>query len=173
MKKIVLFLCLIVSFLLSGIMTAQAKSPCNCCTDNHKAFDFWIGKWRVTNPNGSEAGVNTISKIQDGCMLREEWISATAGYTGTSYNYYDSNTGKWNQLWIDNQGGILKLVGNYVNNKMILESEEQKNKAGKLVKNRITWTKKNDGTVLQVWEVIDNDKVISTLFKGTYTPINE
>ncbi|NER15758.1 hypothetical protein [Spongiivirga citrea] len=173
MKKIVLFLSLTVSILSSGIITGQAKTPCNCCTENHSAFDFWLGKWQVTNADGSEAGVNTISKIQDNCILREEWTSATAGYTGTSYNYYDANTKKWNQLWLDNQGGVLKLVGNYANNKMILESEEQKNKEGKLVKNRITWTKKNDGTVLQLWEVIHNDKVLSTLFKGTYTPINE
>ncbi len=164
---------LFLSIVFFGILeiSAQDGMTCVCCTENHQAFDFWIGKWQVTNPNGSKAGVNKISKIENGCVLREEWISASAGYTGTSYNYFDSTTKKWNQLWLDNQGGILKLTGGYANNKMVLESDEQKNKAGKLVRNRITWTKNEDGTVLQVWEVIHKKEVLSTLFKGTYTPI--
>ncbi|MFP2994399.1 hypothetical protein ABN763_00745 [Spongiivirga sp. MCCC 1A20706] len=169
--RITLFITL--SILVLGIQNtdAQNNKPCNCCSEEHTTFDFWLGDWEVTNPNGSKAGINKISKIQDGCIIKEEWTSATAGYTGTSYNFYNAAINKWEQVWIDNQGSILKLSGNYVEDKMVLESDESKNKAGKLVKNRITWSKNGDGTVLQVWDVVHEGKVISTLFRGLYKPI--
>lgn len=50
-------------------LSAQSTN-CNCCTEKHVEFDFWIGTWTVTNPNGTPAGTNTIDKIQDHCVLR-------------------------------------------------------------------------------------------------------
>ena len=64
---------------------AQTSANCNCCTDKHGEFDFWIGEWTVTNPDGSAAGTNVIDKIQDNCVLRENWTSAQPGFTGTSH----------------------------------------------------------------------------------------
>ncbi|WP_394970557.1 hypothetical protein [uncultured Croceitalea sp.] len=155
--------------LLSFSIQSQIKD-CNCCSDNHKAFDFWLGSWTVTNVDGSKAGTNTITKDQDNCILQENWISASAGYTGTSINFYNLKTAQWEQLWIDNSGNHLKLKGNRVGNKMILSSNEFKGVNGKLHVNRITWTINDDGTVRQLWEVLEGDKVVSTAFNGLYSP---
>ena len=147
-------------------------STCNCCTEMHEQFDFWVGHWKVA-ANGKPAGNNVVDKIQDGCILRENWVSATQGYSGTSYNFYNLRSKQWEQLWIDNQGASLHLKGNRVENKMILESDELVNKQGNPYKNRITWVKNDDGTVRQLWEIIEGGKVTSTAFDGLYQKVQE
>jgi hypothetical protein len=41
--------CLTVLVLITGACYsfAQNESPCPCCSDDHKAFDFWVGDWTV------------------------------------------------------------------------------------------------------------------------------
>lgn len=148
--------------------TANAQEKCNCCTEKHAEFDFWIGTWNVTNPDGTAAGVNIIDKTQDNCILRENWTSATAGYTGTSHNFYNYKTKQWEQTWIDNQGGSLHLKGNKIGNQMILRTDEEKNKDGDPFFHRVTWTHNEDGTVRQLWETITNEKDITIAFDGLY-----
>ena len=124
--------------------------------------------WTVTKPDGSAAGKNKITKIEDQCVLKEEWTSAQAGYTGTSYNFYNASTQQWEQLWLDNQGGFLKLKGKRVNHQMILQTEVQTNAEGQPFYHRVTWTKNSDGTVRQYWETITNDTEITVAFDGLY-----
>lgn len=163
MKNILLFLiCLATSF-------AKAQtSSCNCCTEEHAQFDFWIGEWDVTNPDGSPAGKNSIEKIQNKCVLQENWTSAKGNYTGTSNNFYNFQKQQWEQIWIDNQGQSLHLKGNRIGERMILTSDELINQKGESYRNRITWTHNQDGTVRQLWEIIQNDKVSSVAFDGLY-----
>lgn len=156
---------LLISFNLSSQTTSN---NCNCCTEKHTEFDFWIGSWTVTNPDGSAAGTNTIEKIQNNCMLQENWISASQGFTGTSNNFYNAAKQQWEQIWIDNQGGRLHLKGNRVGNQMILKTEVAKNQNGEPFYHRVTWTKNDDGTVRQYWETITNDKDIAVAFDGLY-----
>lgn len=154
-------------FLISFSMGAQDEQPCNCCSEEHKAFDFWVGNWEVTNANGDIAGKNSISKEENGCVIRENWTSAKPGYTGTSLNFFNTVSRQWEQLWVDNGGSYLKLKGNRIGNKMILSSDEF-TKDGKNYINRITWTKNDDGTVRQFWEVLQGDKVVNIAFDGLY-----
>lgn len=164
---------LIYVMLFSSLVYSQPNSQsCNCCTETHKQFDFWVGTWEVTNPDGSKAGRNIIVKIQDNCILQENWVSAKGNYTGTSNNYYNTVTKQWEQLWVDNQGASLHLKGNRKGNQMILESDPQKGKQGKEFINRVTWTANPDGTVRQLWEVISEGKVINTAFDGLYKKVN-
>lgn len=148
---------------------AQNEQNCNCCSENHRAFDFWIGEWDVVNSkDGSPAGSSIISKEEDGCVIRENWTSAKAGYTGTSLNFFNTQTEQWEQLWIDNAGASLKLKGSRVGNQMILASDEYTKPDGKKYWNRITWTKNDDGTVRQLWEVISEGEVTTIAFDGLY-----
>ena len=158
---------LIFTFLFFIQLNAQTNT-CKCCTDKHSEFDFWIGSWTVTNPNGDLAGTNEIDKIQDNCILRENWKSAKGNYTGTSSNFYNSQTNQWEQVWVDNQGGNLHLKGNRTGNKMIMQTAESINKDGNPYFHRITWTKNEDGTVRQLWETITNDSEVSIAFDGLY-----
>lgn len=148
-------------------LTAQTNS-CNCCTEKHAEFDFWVGTWTVTNPDSTPAGKNTIDKIQDNCLLRENWTSSQGNFTGTSSNFYNSQTQQWEQVWLDNQGGNLHLKGNRVGNQMILQSDELKNTKGEPFIHRITWTLNDDGSVRQYWETITNGKEIVVAFDGLY-----
>ena len=143
-------------------------NKCNCCTENHKAFDFWIGSWTVTKPDGGLAGKNVIDKIQDNCILRENWTSAKGTFTGTSNNFYNSKTKQWEQIWIDNQGGSLHLKGERIGNQMILKTDEEQNKKGESFYHRVTWTLNEDGSVRQYWETITNDEDVRIAFDGLY-----
>lgn len=170
MKSLAIF---ILSLFINAATQAQTnQSTCNCCTENHAAFDFWIGTWQVTNPNGSAAGTNVIDKIQDNCILRENWTSATPGYTGTSTNFYNTTTNQWEQIWVDNQGGSLHLKGNRKDNQMILKTDEQKNAEGQSFYHRVTWTLNKDGSVRQYWETITNGDQITVAFDGLYKKKN-
>ena len=101
--------------------------------------------------------------------MQENWKSASGAYTGTSYNWYSTQTGKWHQTWIDNQGGSLQLSGEYSGNQMILASDELKNQKGETHQDRITWTKNEDGSIRQHWEVTkDQGKTWTTAFDGSY-----
>lgn len=156
--------------MLSGLLVSAQSDSCACCTENHKAFDFWEGKWEVTNSDGTIAGTNTIEKIQTGCILKENWIGAS-GSTGTSLNFYNLQTAQWEQLWVDNSGRHLKLKGNRVGNKMILSSEEFTHTNDKVYRNRITWTLNADGSVRQLWEILEQEKVVNIAFDGLYKRI--
>ena len=158
----------ILVFVIFGQGLLSQSDPCACCTDDHKAFDFWIGTWNVTNPDGTAAGRNVIEKKQDSCILKENWTSANGKFTGTSTNFYNLKSGQWEQLWIDNAGTHLKLKGNRIGNQMILSSDEFMHTDGKNYVNRITWTSNEDGTVRQLWEVLQNGKVVNVAFDGLY-----
>lgn len=150
-----------------GCAFAQTNT-CTCCTENHRAFDFWLGQWRVTNSSGAVVGTNRITKLQGDCAIREEW-EGTSGTTGTSINFFNAQTGLWEQLWVDNQGTQLKLKGNREKNRMILASETFTHTDGKHYQNRITWTRNSDGTVRQLWELVAEDSTVRVLFDGLYT----
>ncbi|HSR42290.1 MAG TPA: hypothetical protein VLL48_08965 [Longimicrobiales bacterium] len=89
---------------------AQESPPDGCAAEEHRHFDFWVGEWRVENPDGEEAGANTISRISEGCALLEEWVSAR-GISGNSVNFYDPERESWNQVWVGGEGTILRLEG--------------------------------------------------------------
>jgi len=141
-----------------------------CSNDSlHRAFDFWLGDWEVYNPQGNYVGHNNISKIQNGCGLKENWLSAGGIYTGNSYNFYDANTGKWHQSWIDNQGGVLQLKGGLEDGVMVMKTEPSTNANNQTVINKVSWTPINENEVKQVWQVSsDNGENWQTVFHGIY-----
>jgi hypothetical protein len=165
------FVSFIAAFLISISSVAQTNS-CACCTEKHAEFDFWIGNWEVTNPNGTKAGENTIEKSQGNCVLTENWTSATPGYTGTSNNFYNAKAKQWEQIWVDNSGGLLHLKGNKFGNQMILQTDKESNAEGKTFYHRVTWTDNEDGTVRQLWETITEGKEIVIAFDGLYKKKN-
>ncbi len=170
MKKLAVFVS-IVLFISSATpqLLAQQQNPvCPCCTEEYQQFDFWLGDW-VVYAKGKMAGFNKIVKIEGGCIMRENWKSVESSYTGTSYNFYDRIDKKWKQVWIDNQGNALEFVGEFKDNKMVLESKEKKDQNGNRIINRITWYKNEDGTVRQLWEQSgDGGLTFTASFDGLY-----
>ena len=95
---------------------------------NPSQFDFWIGDWNVTLPNGKYAGTNRIEPILTGCVLRESW-SGARGMHGTSYNIYDTAHRRWHQTWVDDGGNLLQLDGAFQDGKMVLIGEQKSDSA--------------------------------------------
>jgi len=155
--------------LIFSITTLVAQNtPCACCTEAHSEFDFWLGNWDVTLPNGAKAGENTIAKEHGGCVLKESWTSANGNFTGTSFNFYNTKTEQWEQLWLDVAGTILKLKGKRVNNQMILRSDPAPQEDGTSLVQQISYTLNEDGSIRQLWEVLKDEVSVSVLFDGLY-----
>lgn len=158
--------------LLSGSIYAFSQEVCACCTESYLQFDFWVGKWEVKDTNDILVGRNHIIKKEDGCIIAESWTGAGTS-SGSSYNYFDKSDSTWNQLWIDNNGGNLKLKGKATGNKMTLKSDLIQGKEGSYY-HQIEWTNNADSTVTQQWNIYTEfDQFISTAFLGIYKRRNE
>jgi hypothetical protein len=90
-----------------------------CKGPEHHAFDFWIGRWTVSETKtGKPAGQSLIESLYNGCTLRENW--SEPGYTGGSLNTFDAPAGKWRQTWTDASGAWREFVGGMEDGKMVL-----------------------------------------------------
>ena len=146
-----------------------APTPPRCDSAEHRQFDFWVGDWQVTNPDGSLAGENRIELILDDCVLRESWASASGAMRGHSYNIYSRAKRGWHQTWVDSTGTLLELDGGLVDGAMVLEGTATGRDGGEVL-HRITWTPNENGTVRQHWQFSnDGGKTWADAFDGTYT----
>lgn len=135
----------------------------NCNSEEHRAFDFWLGDWEVYNKKGDHIGTNNIHLIQNGCGIQENWTSKGGG-AGTSYNFYDVKTEKWYQSWISSSGNALMMSGGFSDGKMQMQSESLNGKV-----DRISWVPQEDNSVLQIWEIsLDEGKTWKEAFWGKY-----
>jgi len=90
-----------------------AAAPAQPCRDSaYRQLDFWVGEWEVLGPKGKTAGVSSVQLILNDCVVFENWTGAS-GYTGKSFNLYDSRARKWKQFWVDGQGGVLEFTGEF------------------------------------------------------------
>jgi len=158
----------------TGMVTAahaQADSSGQqkpCSAPEHRQFDFWIGEWTVTNPQGQPAGNSVITTTLDGCVIHEHWQSASSAYTGNSYNIYDAARKVWHQSWVDNSGLLLQLDGQFEDGKMILVGERPAADGGSVF-NRISWERISADKVRQLWESSsDGGKTWAVQFDGMY-----
>lgn len=157
---------LMISF--SNNLTSQNTKKKPCSSKKHSQFDFWEGSWVVYDTKGKILGTNNLIKMQNNCVMQENWESKTGPSRGTSYNYYNKADDSWNQVWVDNTGFSLVLKGKLVDGKMVLKSNIIETKKGKYY-NQITWTKNDDNSVTQLWEYRnENHEIISEVFKGIY-----
>jgi len=156
----------LIGLVLAGPAAAQQGSP--CAAEENRQFDFWLGDWEVTAvASGQTAGTNSISSILGGCVLLEEYETAS-GYVGKSFNAYDRSAARWHQTWVDNQGQVLKLDGGITDGRMVL-SGSGKDAQGNDVLDRITWTPHEDGSVQQTWDrSSDGGRTWTNVFDGIY-----
>lgn len=150
--------------------SGAAARPAPCSQPEHRQFDFWIGEWDVTAPNGRRAGTNRIRAIGGGCALQEEWRGASGG-TGTSLNIFDAATGRWHQTWVGNDGLLLQLDGGMKGESMELAGATAGANGARTL-HRIRWTPLGGqpARVRQLWESsTDGGRTWLVAFDGTYT----
>lgn len=148
-------------------MSKQAY-PCEH-DDRFREFDFWVGEWDVHIADGTFAGRNVIESEQRGCVLVEEWSSATGG-TGSSINYLDKTSGEWVQVWNDASGSQIRIRGGLTEEGMLLTGTIHYVASGATADFRGLWTPLADGRVRQFFEQSnDGGETWSAWFEGFYT----
>lgn len=108
--------------------------PYDCSAPEHRQFDFWIGEWDVVpNPDtrpanapppppGRKPGRNIIAKAHNGCVIVENWDDRIGG-TGQSFNVYDRAKKRWQQTWVDSNGGLHEYWGELKDGNMVYTGE--------------------------------------------------
>lgn len=138
-----------------------------CSSAAHRQFDFWLGDWEVSTPQGAPAGTNRVDRILDGCAVQEHW-EATDGSKGTSLSSYDAVGRKWRQTYVDDTGQVLVLEGDFRDGKMVLQGEKAMGRQ-KGALQRISWQVVPGDKVRQRWDISQDDgKTWSVLFEGLY-----
>ncbi|WP_129367831.1 hypothetical protein [Lutibacter sp. HS1-25] len=166
MKKLGYIFCILMVFNFQQIAAQETDKNCACCSVEYQQFDFWLGKWEVYDKDAVLIGVNSIIKMADNCLIQEKWIDDAR--RGSSTIFYNNADNTWNQIWVDNSDFILKLKGNLEGDIMTLKSDLITGVQLKYY-NQITWTKNEDGSITQLWEIYDqNELKISDVFLGIY-----
>lgn len=164
MKTLLLF---VSCFFATVTLSQEAPKSPDCSGDEYRQFDFWVGNWVVADKDGKVQGKNSIELMLNDCTLQENWTGA-GGSNGKSFNFYDRQTKKWHQTWIDNRGGVLYLDGSLEGNVMVLEGVRL-GQDGNDVLHKISYTPMEDGQVKQHWQASrDKGKTWREVFLGFY-----
>jgi hypothetical protein len=142
-----LFLALI---LLGDAAAAQIPPPLRCASADHRAFDFWVGRWDVyrTDTNALVAH-SLIERMYDGCAIRENWMPI-ARTGGGSLSAWDPAARRWRQTWVDSANGYATFEGGIAGGAMVLSGHWLGyNGPGTDVLARMTYRSGGGGTVVQ------------------------
>lgn len=160
-------------FILSlTLISAQAQDSTNqipqppCSAPEFKQFDFWVGSWDLTWSD-SLHGTNNITKDFDNCVITEHFDSQPSGnFKGMSVSTYSKNLGKWQQTWVDNQGGYLDFIGGWETDRMVLSRSFMKNDS--TVFQRMVWFDISDSSFTWNWERSTDNENWATLWQIHY-----
>jgi hypothetical protein len=148
-----------------GDALARHGRPCH--QRGYRDFDFWLGRWVITQPDGSPGGVSAITRELGGCAVMETY----QGGGGRSLNVYDAQRDRWTQTYIDGGGLLLRLAGALDGEAMVMSDEVRTTPTGLELTSQITWTPAADGSVRQVWLLsTDGGESYNLNFDGTYRP---
>ncbi len=146
---------------------AFAVGPCESA--DHRAFDFWVGEWKVYGAaNGKLVASNSITREYNGCVIHERYAT-TGKYKGESLNVYDRGRKVWTQTWVDTSGLVLRLEGGLEGESMVLTGKTIA-KNGAEIQHRISWTPLEGGAVRQHWQSSNDGVEWRTAFDGRYEP---
>ena len=113
---------------------APQPKPFDCTAPEHRQFDFWVGEWDVVpNPETRPANApppqpdrkpatNIIEKAHRDCVIVENWDDGQGG-TGQSFNVYDRVKKRWQQTWVDSNGGLHEYWGELRDDNMVYIGE--------------------------------------------------
>lgn len=115
-----------------------------------RQFDFLVGSWEVSDPEGEYVGVSDVSISRNGKVLTESWTTVD-GRAGVSISYFHPDRAKWQQIWTDDEGGVIEYEGEYLGGRMQLESDGGKT-GSREPRSRVSFIPRRDGDVEQIIE---------------------
>jgi hypothetical protein len=134
--------------------SSPMRPPQVCVTDAERhRFDFWIGEWDVTTPDGKPAGSSVIESVSGGCALLENWTSRGGGH-GKSLNAYNPSIRQWQQFWIGQDGQVAEYRSSQSDGPSLVFFI--RDDAKPLSVNRLTFTPVDPQTVRQHSETSDD-----------------
>jgi hypothetical protein len=115
---------LLISVCLASLSFSQSTNQKPCATTEAFQFDFWVGDW-IATWNDTLHGTNHIEKLFGNCTIHENFSDPNSNFLGQSWSVYNANSKKWQQTWVDNQGGYIALTGEMTGDSMILSTAER------------------------------------------------
>jgi hypothetical protein len=120
-----------------------------------RQFDFWVGEWDAVWGDG-DRGTNTVRAVLDDAVILENFDGRPGTpLMGMSVSVYNSLSGKWQQTWVDNQGGYLDFVGALEEGRMILQRSTLRQ--GQAFLQRMVWYNIEHNQFDWNWERSDDD----------------
>jgi len=180
MREVFGHLLLVAVLATAGFAQSHAKSAASSatarpCTDpSHHEFDFWLGDWRASWPAGQGSaagnGKNHITSILDGCVIQEQFDGAPGmPLRGSSFSVYVPQAKRWQQTWVDNQGGYLDFIGGMSQGSMILWRDAV-TPQGQKIKQRMVWKNISHESFDWSWErSTDDGKTWTVVWPIHYT----
>ena len=148
--------------------TERRLRPCEFDA-RYRELDFWLGEWEVRTPQGQRVGVNGVQRLVGGCLILENWTSAS-GSGGKSMSYFDPSDGLWKQHWVDEHGQIVRYEGGIVDGAMRFTGRFVE-VDGKTLRSRMSLTPLTEGRVRQRIEHSDDGgESWRVWFDGLYVP---
>lgn len=154
--------------LLCGVVLAQTSTRSHTCEQvpQHRQFDFWLGDWDVTEA-GKIIAQSSIQKIVGSCVIYENY-SQGDGYSGKSFNVYDSVLQKWRQTWVDSLGNVSEFIGEWKDSAMCYEGASHRQNGRKILR-KMTLTPIGNDKVRQYSEYSpDEGKTWKLLYDYLY-----
>ena len=149
---------------------APTPSLAACSTNDHAAFDFWVGEWDVySTAKGNKVADSKIERVAIGCVIRETWMPLSGG-NGTSMSMINHRSGRWEQVWVGNDGTRVDFAGGMVDGAMVLNGYwDGIGSGGADVLTRMTYSVDEGGSVRQFGEgSTDHGKTWQASFDLTY-----
>ena len=145
----------------------RAEEELKCDAPEHRQLDYWIGEWNVIDQaTGKAAGTSNIEKFLNDCVIFESW-KGVDGFQGRSFNLYNREIGKWQQVWVDGRGQRIDFTGELRSDGMHFQGPFRS--GGKSVLSRMKFLKLSGNRVQQLWEQsIDEGSTWKVLFDGLY-----
>jgi tetratricopeptide (TPR) repeat protein len=150
----------------------QVRHNAQPCDDpEFSQFDFWVGDWDVTSTaDGIARGSSHVSKEMGGCVVWENWTSASSPYFGKSYNTYNANLKRWEQYWVDNFAGVMFFHGNLKDQVMDYWTDDVPQSNGDMLRRHLQFFHLASGKVRQLSQgSTDGGKTWNVEYDLTYT----
>jgi hypothetical protein len=154
----------------TSLLKLVQKNAAPCDEPEFHQLDFWLGDWDVFSASGGpQQGGSHIGAAMGGCVVWENWTSASSSYFGKSYNTYNINLHRWEQYWVDNAACVMFFHGNLNNGVMDYWTDEIPQPNGQKLRRHLQFIPLAPGKVRQFSQAsVDDGKTWSSEYDFLY-----